>query len=82
MCAECARLLTAAQKATIDHIRLLSKLQIGKLVGNHEEATTLAALIPAALADRQQATLRYNQHRDGHSISNRARREIANNPNA
>jgi hypothetical protein len=72
MCAECAELLAAAQTATINHIRLLSKLQLAKLTRNHDEVATLTALLPEAFAARHESTLRYREHCDRHLTDSQA----------
>jgi len=67
MCRECTGLLAAAHTATLNHIRLLSKLQITKLTRNHDEVAALPASLAEAIAFSQHAILRYQQHCGGHN---------------
>jgi len=66
MCAACAELLAAAQKATVDHIRLLSKLQVARLTYNRDEVAILTALLPEAVAARHESILQYKEHCNRH----------------
>ena len=68
-CAECSQLLAAAQKATINHIRLLSKLKLATLTRNQAEVDRLTTLVTDAAAVRHQSMVRYKKHCDGHRRS-------------